>query len=280
MATYAIGDIQGCAGELQRLVDRIDFDPDRDRLWFTGDLVNRGPDSLAAIEFIRGLGEAATVVLGNHDLHLLACAFNEDTEPGTKDTFQDVLAARQRDEILHWLRRQALAYHDRDLATTMIHAGVPPQWTIANTLQFAAEVETVLGGNDFREFLRRMYGNKPKRWRAELADWDRLRLITNYLTRLRYCDSEGKIDFKHKGPVGSQSPDLHPWYELYPRLPPGQSIVFGHWSALHLSSADMARLQIYALDTGAVWGGTLTALRLEDKQFFHEPSRIALAITD
>jgi bis(5'-nucleosyl)-tetraphosphatase (symmetrical) len=278
MATFAIGDIQGCYDELVALLDRIDFDSGRDRLWFTGDLVNRGPQSLAVVDFVRGLGDTATVVLGNHDLHLLACAYVDDFSPGRKDTFQDVLESPKRDGLLTWLRQQPLIVRDPALGYTMVHAGIPPQWTPNEAQAYAAEVETVLHGDDFATFFAHMYGDSPDRWDAELSGWKRIRLITNYLTRLRYCSHKGRIDFKYKGPVGSQPADLIPWYELYTLPDDKESIIFGHWSALHLSARQMREKRIYALDTGAVWGGMLSAMRLDDGRIFSVPSSVALPI--
>ena len=278
MATYAIGDIQGCFDELVALLDRIDFDSSRDQLWFTGDLVNRGPRSLAVIEFVRELGDGAIVVLGNHDLHLLACGYVEDVSPKRKDTFHDVLDSPRRDELLTWIRRQRLIYRDPALGYTMVHAGIPPQWTLAEAEKYAVEVESVLHGEGFAKFFTRMYGNSPDLWDRKLSGWKRVRLITNYLTRLRYCSVDGRIDFQYKGPVGSQPEHLIPWYDLYVLPDAAESIVFGHWSALHLSEREMREKRIYALDTGAVWGGALTAMRLDDGQFFSVPSSIALPI--
>jgi len=215
MATYAIGDIQGCFDELVALLDKIDFDPTRDRLWFTGDLVNRGPKSLAVMEFVRDLGDNAIVVLGNHDLHLMACAFVDDFSPGSKDTFNDVLDAPNRDDLLTWLRRQPLIHRDPALRFTMVHAGIPPHWTPTEAVEYAAEVETILRGDSFRAFFAHMYGNSPDSWDPALSGWKRIRLITNLLTRLRYYSEDGRMDFKYKGPVGSQPQELVPWYELY-----------------------------------------------------------------
>lgn len=280
MATYAIGDIQGCYVELITLLDRIDFDPAADRLWLVGDLVNRGPDSLAVVEFIRGLGDAAVVVLGNHDLHLLACAYVERYTPGKKDTFSDVLRSAHADELCDWLRRQPLLHRDRELGYTMVHAGLPRHWSLDAAEAYAAEVTGVLRGENAVAFFEHMYGDKPDNWDPALGGWDRLRLITNYLTRLRYTAADGHINFKFKGPLGTQPDTLAPWYEFYPLPDPRESIVFGHWSALHLSREQMREMRIFALDTGAVWGGTLTAMRLEDREFFEINSTVALPIAD
>lgn len=280
MATYAIGDIQGCYDELVALLDRIRFDPAVDRLWLVGDLVNRGPDSLAVVEFVRGLGEAAIVVLGNHDLHLLACAYVERYSPGKKDTFGDVLRSPHADELSDWLRRRPLLHRDRKLGYTMVHAGLPRHWSLDAAETYATEVAAVLGGDNPVAFFEHMYGDKPDNWDPALAGWDRLRLITNYLTRLRYTSADGHIDFKFKGPLGTQPKTLVPWYEFYELPDSREAIVFGHWSALHLSREQMRTMRIFALDTGAVWGGTLTALRLEDQAFFAVDSSVALPITD
>lgn len=280
MATYAIGDIQGCFDELIRLLDRIDFDASHDQLWFVGDLVNRGPKSLAVMEFVRDLGDTAIVVLGNHDLHLLACAYVDKYSCGSNDTFQDVLDSRQVDELSTWLRHRPLIHRDNELGYTMVHAGIPPQWTPLEAAAYAAEVETVLRGENYLEFFAHMYGNAPDSWNDDLTGWERVRLVTNFFTRLRYYANDGRMDFKYKGPVGTQPEDLTPWYELYRFPDESDAIVFGHWSALHLSENEMRKKRIFALDTGAVWGGTLTAMRLDDGHFFSVPSNVALPISD
>ena len=280
MATYAIGDIQGCFDELEALLARIAFDPDRDHLWLTGDLVNRGPKSAEVVQAIRALGDRAIVVLGNHDLHLLACAIVDRFKPGRKDTFGDVLAHSDADALLDWLRRRPLFHRDPALGFAMVHAGLPPQWSLDDAATLAAEVEAVLSGDDYATFFEHMYGDEPDTWDDALTGWPRLRLITNYLTRLRFTQTDGRIDFRFKGPLGTQPDALVPWYELYPAPASGEAIVFGHWSALHLSRETMREKRIYALDTGAVWGGQLTALRLDDGEFFAVDSSIALPIVD
>ena len=280
MSTYAIGDIQGCFDELVRLLDQIDFNSSRDQLWFVGDLVNRGPQSLAVVEFVRDLGDSAIVVLGNHDLHLLACAYIDKYSCGAKDTFQDVLDSPHVNELSTWLRHRPLIHRDRELGYTMVHAGIPPHWTPAEAVGYANEVENALRGENFVEFFSRMYGNTPDSWDPELTGWDRITLITNFFSRLRYYSADGRMDFKHKGPVGSQPKELIPWYELYEFPDDQESIVFGHWSALHLSDEEMRKKRIFALDTGAVWGGSLTAMRLDDGQIFSVASNVALPIDD
>lgn len=256
MAIYAIGDVQGCFAELQSLLQQIGFDPAADQLWFTGDLVNRGPDSLTTLRFIKSLGPAAVAVLGNHDLHLLAVAYGV-SRTKHKDTFHDVLAASDRDELLDWLRRLPLCYHEDRF--TMIHAGLPPQWTVEEALQYAAEVHAVLVSDRCSEFFRRMYGDQPERWSDKLTGWDRLRFTVNCLTRMRYCDRRGTLNFKEKGPPGSQPKDLLPWFDVPGRRSQDSEIIFGHWSTLGFRITQGC----YALDTGCLWGGELTALRLD-----------------
>lgn len=267
MATYAIGDIQGCFDELQALLERIRFDPAKDRLWFTGDLVNRGPKSLEVLRFVRGLGAAATTVLGNHDLHLLAIWRHRDRLKRS-DTLTPILTAADGDELLHWLRTQPLLHHEPALGAVMVHAGLSPQWDLATAKACAAEVETVLRGEGFEAFLERMYGNLPDRWLPELAGWERLRYSVNCFTRLRYCARDGRLEFEHKGRPGSQDPEFMPWFEVPGRRHAGEAdILFGHWSTLGFFRGAGVR----ALDTGCLWGGTLTALRLEDDAVAHLP---------
>ncbi len=259
MATYAIGDIQGCFDQLQALLERLAFDPARDRLWFTGDLVNRGPKSLDTLRFVRDLGEGAATVLGNHDLHMLAVAAGQ-SDYSRSDTFHDVLEAPDADELLNWLRHRPLLHHDAELGHTLVHAGLPPQWDLATAQGCAAELESVLRGPEHVAFLHDMYGNKPKRWAAELQGMERLRFSLNCFTRMRYCTREGKLDFKHKGAPGSQPAELLPWFEIPGRRSAGLKLVFGHWSTLGLRAGD----GLFGLDTGCLWGGRLTAVCLED----------------
>ena len=256
MATYAIGDVQGCHDELLVLLDRIRFDPSADQLWFVGDLVNRGPRSLETLRTIRDLGNSAVSVLGNHDLHLLAVA-EGISRTKHRDTFGDILSAPDRDELLHWLRHRPLLHHGGEFY--LIHAGLPPQWNMEQATGLAQEAETALRSPDYREMLWHMYGNEPTHWDDHLGDWDRLRFITNSFTRLRYCTADGRMEFKQKGQPGTQPAGLLPWFEVPDRRSAGARILFGHWSTLgfHVSQ------DTYCLDTGCLWGGELTALRID-----------------
>ena len=261
MATYAVGDIQGCFTELDRLLDKLAFGTG-DVLWAVGDLVNRGPGSLAVLRQLKGLGKAARVVLGNHDLHLLATGLGgHPVRRG--DTFDDVLDAPDREELLDWLRRQPLLVRDKSLGFVMTHAGIPHLWSVSEAVQRAAEVEAVLGGDDYVAFLEDLYGNEPDRWRSTLAGQARLKLITNYFTRMRLIAADGRLDFRHKGPAADAPAPFRPWFEW--RDPGAEAIVFGHWAALE---PIQGRPDIVNLDTGCVWGRRLTAMRLEDGEQF------------
>lgn len=270
MSIYAIGDLQGCHAELERLLDRLDFDPAVDRLWFAGDLVNRGPESLAVLRRVRALGDSAIVVLGNHDLHLLAVAAG-NAKHSKKSTLGAILRAPDRDELLDWLRRQPMLHHDPDLGLTLVHAGLPPQWDLAEALTCARELETVLRSDDYSEFLHAMYGNEPARWSPDLGGIERLRFITNVLTRLRFCTPDGTLALKEKGEIGSQEPGLLPWFQVPGRRTRQDRIVFGHWSALGYWSGE----NVWAIDSGCLWGGALTALRLDSEPL--EPIQIECA---
>jgi bis(5'-nucleosyl)-tetraphosphatase (symmetrical) len=258
VAIYAIGDVQGCYDELCRLLDLIGFDPAGDRLWFAGDLVNRGPRSLEVLRLVMGLGDLAVTVLGNHDLHLLAVAASEDRLK-SHDTLAELLRAPDRTEILGWLRHRPLLHHDSGAGFTLVHAGLPPQWDLALARACAAEVEAMLRGPDHPEFFRHMYGNRPDRWSPSLSGWDRLRFITNCLTRIRFCDLDGRMALACKEAPGRQPPGYLPWFDVPGRASAELSIVFGHWAALGLHRQP----GIYAMDGGCVWGGTLAALRLD-----------------
>jgi len=269
MATYAIGDIQGCYDELRTLLDRLEFDPAKDRLWLAGDLVNRGPDSLKVLRFAKGLGERAVCVLGNHDLHLLAVAAG-NLRHYKDESLADVLQAPDRDELLDWLRRRPLMHSSKGKGYSMIHAGLPPQWDIKTAQRCAREVERVLRGPDFPRLMREMYGNKPDRWSKKLKGMDRLRFIINCFTRLRYCGADGTLALKEKGAPGSQAKGLLPWFEVPGRASAKERIVCGHWSTLGFVN----RRNVWSLDTGCLWGGSLTAVRLRRK---HPPAAVQIA---
>ena len=271
MATYAIGDIQGCYRELLELLELIAFDPARDSLWLTGDLVNRGPDSLATLRYIRQLGARAITVLGNHDLHLLAIAASGE-KPKRKDTLDAILAAPDRDELLDWLRRQPLLHVDVGTGYAMVHAGLAPQWSIPQARELAAEVSEVLCSDNYPEYFRHMYGDGPCRWREELHGWERLRCITNYLTRMRFCNEKGELALRAKGAPGSQPPGYSPWYALPTRRNRDLTILFGHWSQLPIEDPEALENGVRPLDSGCLWGGRLTAMRLEDQRYFSIPS--------
>lgn len=266
MSTYAIGDVQGCYAELCDLLAHIAFNPSQDKLWFAGDLVNRGPNSLAVLRLIKNLGNAV-VVLGNHDLHLLAIA---NGHPFKDHTMQDVLAAPDRDELINWLRQQPLFYYDATHDYALVHAGLPPEWDITAALLHAAEVEQLLRSPNYADLLEHLYGDKPDHWDPELAGWARLRFIANALTRIRFCRADGKLNFSTKGEIGSQPPGYQPWFTIPNRASRTTNILFGHWAALEGQTHTAG---VYALDTGCVWGRSLTALRLEDSQRFSVPAR-------
>lgn len=259
MAVYAIGDVQGCYDDLQRLLTWLRFDPAQDRLWFCGDLVNRGPNSLEVLRFVRGLGDGAISVLGNHDLHLLALANGNDRK--REDNLLDpILAAPDREDLLRWLRHRPLMHVDNDLDFSLIHAGLPPQWSRKQALACAGEVEEVLRDDDrYPRFFARMYGNEPSVWSKNLKGMDRLRFITNCFTRLRYCDLDGRLGLKEKGAPGSQGVGFLPWFKIPGRRSHKSRILFGHWSTLGYHARD----NVWALDTGCLWGGSLTALRVD-----------------
>lgn len=270
MATYAIGDVQGCADSLFALLREVGFSRERDRLWFAGDLVNRGPRSLAVLRFVRGLDDRAVTVLGNHDLHLLATATGVRT-PKTKDTFGDVLGAPDRSALLEWLARRPLLHHDEAAGYTMVHAGLPPPWTLPDAMALAREVEQSLRGKGARSLLAGMYGDEPRCWRPALRGGARRRFVVNALTRIRYVAPDGGLDFEESGPPGSQARGLVPWFEAPGRRSRQARIVFGHWATLALRESVDPVHRVHHIDTGCVWGGRLTALRLEDGHRFSVP---------
>ncbi|MGQ4878821.1 symmetrical bis(5'-nucleosyl)-tetraphosphatase [Billgrantia sp. LNSP4103-1] len=261
MTVYAIGDLQGCHAEFVELLERIDFDPGRDRLWLAGDLVNRGPGSLACLREVHALGDAALTVLGNHDLHLLAVA-RGGARLNRKDTLDAILDAPDRDALLDWLQSRPLLVRqtfDGQGETVMAHAGLLPQWSVEEAVELAGEVEARLAGEHSGAFLERMYGNEPACWQASLEGIDRLRAIVNVLTRMRFIDADGCLDFSAKEGLDSAPAGFAPWFR-YSRSDEAR-LVFGHWAALE-GRVEGARVRAEALDTGCVWGGSLTALNL------------------
>jgi bis(5'-nucleosyl)-tetraphosphatase (symmetrical) len=265
MAVYAIGDVQGCYDELAALLAQLRFDRARDTLWFTGDLVNRGPRSADVVRFVKDLGGNAITVLGNHDLHLLAVAAGVCAR-GATDTFADLLGAEDRDVLLDWLRARPLLYHGAGLGFTLIHAGLLPQWDLGRARALAAEVEVQLRGPAYSELLHHMYGDAPDSWDDSLSGWNRVRVIINAFTRLRYCDRDGRMDLRPVGAPGSQPRHLIPWFQIPQRRSRNLTVIFGHWSTLGVWQRD----GVIALDTGCLWGGALTAVRLDSapRQFF------------
>ena len=259
MPTYAIGDLQGCQPSLLALLDHIGFDRERDRLWLVGDLVSRGPESLATLRFVKGLGERAVSVLGNHDLHLLAihAGILETRDRGLKA----ILKAPDGKDLIAWLRRRPLLHHDPELDATLVHAGIHPVWTLDEARERAHELQEVLSGPRWTDFLQRMYGNQPDRWAPGLRGWDRLRFICNSFTRMRYLHPDGRLNLADSGAPGSQPRGDLPWFDFPDRAMAGRRIVFGHWSTLGL----VQRPDLLALDTGCIWGGQLTAARLDPR---------------
>lgn len=258
MRTFVVGDIQGCYQSLRNLLEKLDFDSASDQLWSVGDLVNRGPQSLEVLRYCYSLGDAFKTVLGNHDLHLLAIARGHAT-PRKSDTLDDILASPDRDELLNWLQSHPLFYFDEKYRVALVHAGVPPQWNLEETLNYAAEVSGVLESDKADIFFSNMYGNTPDLWANNLVGPDRWRLITNYLTRMRFCTNEGQLELTHKEGPNSAPAGYMPWFNTRPRKLAEVPIFFGHWASLE-GSVDQANLQ--ALDTGCVWGGALTALEI------------------
>lgn len=262
MPIYAIGDIQGCFTQLEKLLAKIKFDSLRDTLWFTGDLVNRGPDSLATIRFVKSLGSNTRTVLGNHDLHLLAVAYG-DGELRKNDTMQQILDAPDRDDLIEWLRHRPLLVYENNYV--LVHAGLAPEWTIEQAESHAREVEAVLQGTSASEFLKHMYGNKPDHWHSDLQGVERYRCIVNYFTRMRLCYPDGRLELDYKGTMQDKPTELIPWFDVAGRHSQDLNIIFGHWAALG-GIADVPN--VYPLDTGCVWGACLTAMRLEDGERF------------
>lgn len=261
MSIYAVGDIQGCFHELEQMLQLIKFDHQQDKLWFVGDLVNRGSGSLEVLRLVKSMGDSAITVLGNHDLHLLAVAAGV-AELHHSDTLDEILAASDRDELLTWLRHQRMIHVQDGYA--LLHAGLVPGWSVQQALSLAQEVEQHLRGKDYIIFLKKMYGNTPNQWDVSLTGYDRLRVITNSLTRMRICTDQGKMEFKFKGEVKDVPEGYLPWFEIPDRASADTTVVFGHWSALGLIN----KPNVIALDTGCLWGNVLTAIRLEDRKVF------------
>ncbi len=257
MAVYAIGDVQGCYSSLCRLLESIQFDESVDQLWFCGDLVNRGPESLETLRFVRALGDAAIVVLGNHDLHLLA-RYHRGQKITESDSLYAVLNCPDCDELMDWLRYRPLVHFDERLSKLIVHAGIHPQWNVSQAIAYAGEVEDILRGQTSTAFFAEMYGDKPNLWRDDLADTSRLRCLTNIFTRMRFLYSDGRLDMSAKGGP-DQHRELTPWFQLNDRTSESIDIVFGHWSTLPVGAYG----RHFAIDGGCIWGGKFVALRLD-----------------
>lgn len=258
MAVYAIGDVQGCYNELINLLDLVNYDPVGDQVWLAGDLVNRGPNSLDVLRFAKD-SENVKVVLGNHDMHLLAMGADVFKHQHHMDTLQQVIEADDGDEIIHWLRHQPLIHHDPELAFSMLHAGLPAEWSLQQAISYANEVHRVLRSENWRDFFSRMYGNEPNTWDESLTSWDRLRYITNCFTRLRYCHNDGRLALKFKGPPDERPKGQTTWFDMPDRQTQQDKIIFGHWSTLGVGQYG----NVFSLDSGAVWGEKLTAVRID-----------------
>ena len=263
MAVYAVGDLQGCLQPLKRLLVRVAFDPAKDTLWLVGDLVNRGPQSLETLRFLYRMRESLVCVLGNHDLHLLAVAHNIERLKKS-DTLREILEAPDCPELIDWLRQQKLLHYDSDRNTALVHAGIPPQWSLKKALRYAGEVEQALrDDNLIAPYLDGMYGNDPAKWDNDLKGITRLRVITNYFTRMRFCTRDGKLDLKSKEGADTALPGYAPWFSYKERKTPGLKIIFGHWAALEGRCNEPG---LFALDTGCVWGGAMTLLNVDSGQ--------------
>ena len=262
MATYAVGDIQGCFDSFRRLLDTCRFNPGKDRLWLVGDLVNRGPQSLETLRFVRDLGDAAVTVLGNHDLYLLMVAFGSARKKGNDDTIQPILDAPDCQELLDWLRRQPLCHAEDNFC--LVHAGLLPGWSIKKARNLAREVETALQGPEHASFIQNMWGSEPAAWSDNLEGWERLRVIVNAMTRMRFCSADGTMEFASKGKINAAPSGFMPWFEVPGRKSADAVLVTGHWSALGLRLLP----NLLALDSGCLWGNHLTAVRLKDRRVY------------
>ncbi len=266
MSLYAIGDIQGCHAEFRQLLELIDFSPQGDRLWLVGDLVNRGPDSLGVLREVKALGEAAVTVLGNHDLHLLTVAAGH-AKPHRRDTIGPILEAPDRDELIDWLLHRPLVVIEGE--RLLVHAGLLPQWTPATALMLSREVQAMLASERADAFLAALYGDEPRAWREDLGGFDRLRVVVNACTRLRFCTADGVMEFKEKRGPDRAPEGYQPWFLHEARASAGKTIVCGHWSTLELKLAP----NLLMLDSGCLWGGPLTAVRLDDRRVYQVPGR-------
>ncbi|MFT5504544.1 MAG: bis(5'-nucleosyl)-tetraphosphatase (symmetrical) [Gammaproteobacteria bacterium] len=259
MSTYAIGDLQGCYSALRRLLDRIQFAPEDDKLWFCGDLVNRGPESLQCLQFIQSLGDSAVSVLGNHDLHLLAL-FHSGRVLKDTDSLYPLLKSEDCDSLMDWLQQMPLLHYDKKNRWVMSHAGIHPQWNLETALRLAGEVEAILQGAERNSFLSSMYGDLPDFWSEKLDGMERLRCITNVFTRMRFFHDDGRLNFEAKLDINAHKDQgLTAWFNNNLKLDPGLRIVFGHWSTLPVGQYGRA----YALDAGCVWGGCMVALKID-----------------
>ena len=271
MSTYAIGDVHGCYSELQDLLKKINFDANKDRLWFTGDLIGRGPHSLETLRFVKRLN--AITVLGNHDLHFLA-SVRREAGINERDSVNDILNAPDRDGLLNWLQNLPLIHHDQESGFTLIHAGLPPEWDLSSAIACGREVESYLRSDRAETFFGNMYGDKPDKWSEELQSWDRLRFVINSFTRLRYCAPDGALTMTESRPPGAQPEPYIPWFQVQHRKSKALKIIFGHWASIHLGHIkDFKPYHVYPLDTGCSAGRELTAMRLEDEELFSVPSR-------
>ncbi len=266
MSLYAIGDIQGCHAEFCQLLELIAFSPPEDRLWLVGDLVNRGPDSLGVLRKVKALGEAAVTVLGNHDFHLLTVAAGH-AQPHRRDTIGPILEAPDRDDLIDWLLHRPLVVIEGELL--LVHAGLLPQWTPATALMLSREVQAMLASDRADAFLAALYGDEPRAWRDDLEGFDRLRVVVNACTRLRFCSADGTMEFKEKRGPDRAPEGFEPWFQHEARASAGKTIVCGHWSTLELKLAP----NLLMLDSGCLWGGPLTAIRLDDRRVYQVPGR-------
>lgn len=268
MTDYAIGDIQGCYDELQTLLELIEFDSSQDRLWLVGDIINRGPHSLKTLRFVKNLGNRAITVLGNHEIYAMA-AFHNIVHYDPGNTFYEIFEAPDCDELLHWMRHRPLLYYEKENNAVMVHAGIPPVWNLHDALNYARELETALRNDQYVTLLREVFGNHPTYWDQHLQGWQYYRYLIDGLTRIRFCTPTGTLDVKSKGGLRDAPEQYYPWFQVPGRKKISTDIIFGHWSTLkgHIKPP------LYGLDTGCIWGGPLTALRLNDKKIFQTQPR-------